>query len=524
VTSPVVPGAIGELFWRVSEAVILMRAGTIIAWNPAAEQLFGISPEPGADAAQTLAPLFGDAYAELAPLLTQAGSVSLDAAPSGLLLDATTWRLEGSDTHVVVLRDSTSHYRLSSGLARLSELGRELLLQEPTLPDLLQQLVDEAKTLTSASFSALLLSRSDHPDEVSHFVYNAPRELFPERLPRVVGLLAVPVQLGHAVALDDIRGHDAGFGIPVKHPPIGPLLAAPVFSGPKVIGEIAVANAPGERTFDEIDMQLLVDLAAHTGIAVKWAESRDNAALEAEVRRELIATARHDIRNPLTIGKGYVSMLESRRERMSPEQLTTALAAVRLAFDRIEEFASRALIDDNAELPADEPTWAAIVVADFLEALAADHTAAARDIGTTVVTDIQGGAPDTFAGDPGMAREVLDNIVANAIKYGAKGAIVTVTARPEGQQVRFDVHNEGAGISAEDQQRLFDRYWRSSVAVDAHVPGTGLGLAIVRRLMELQHGVVGVTSRPGEGTTFWVTFPQARPTAPEPVPVQSGSA
>jgi signal transduction histidine kinase len=519
-----VPGSIGELFWRVEEAVLLVRGGRIQAWNPAAERLFGVQPDTDADADEVLAPLFGAAYGALRPLLVEAGTATLELEPSGLVLHATTWQLEGHDTHVVLLRDSTHQHRLSRGLARLSELGRDLILAEPDLPDLLQRLVDEAKTLTAASFSALLLSRADHPDEVNHFVYNAPRELFPERLPRLVGLLAVPVHLGHAVALDDIRGHDAGFGIPVKHPPIGPLLAAPVFSGPHVIGEIAVANPPDARTFDEVDMQLLVDLAAHAGIAVKWAESRDNAALEAELRREMIATARHDIRNPLTIGKGYVSMLESRRDRMSAEQLATALSAVRVAFERIEEFASRALIDDNEVLAADVPAWTAIPITSLLGALAADHNAAARDVGTTVVTEIEDGTPDSFAGDPGMAREVLDNVVANAIKYGAHGSTVTVTARPEGRQVRFDVHNEGAGISVEDQQRLFDRYWRSTEARSGKVPGTGLGLAIVRRLVELQHGVVGVTSRPDEGTTFWVTFPQQPPTLPAGLPVQSGSA
>jgi signal transduction histidine kinase len=271
-------------------------------------------------------------------------------------------------------------------------------------------------------------------------------------------------------------------------------------------------------------MQLLVDLAAHAGIAVRWAESREGAETESQARREMIATARHDIRNPLTIGKGYISMLETRRDRMSPEQVVSALSAVAVAFERIEEFASRAWIDDDEKLAADAPTWTTIPITPLLDSVAADHTAAARDVGTTVVTDVQDGTPDSFAGDARMAREVLDNVVANAIKYGARGTTVTVTARPEGQQVRFDVHNEGAGISVDDQQKLFDRYWRSTDARTGETPGTGLGLAIVRRLVELQNGVVGVTSRPDEGTTFWVTFPQTPP-APQPsVSVQSGSA
>jgi signal transduction histidine kinase len=521
VSPPIVPGAVGELFWRVSEAVFLVQAGRIVAWNPSAVKLFGVHPGDDADADETLGPLLGSAYTDLHPLLSTPGVATLDATPSGLLLDATTWCLEGGNTQVVILRDSTSRHRLTRGLARLSALGRTLLVQEPSLPDLLQELVDEAKAITGAAFSALLLLRPDHSDEVRHFVYNAPRELFPERLPRVVGLLAVPLEVG-VVTVDDIRGHPAGTGIPVKHPPIGPLLAAPIVEGTQVIGEIAVANAPGARTFDQVDEQLLVDLAAHAGIAVRWAELRESALLEADMRREMIATARHDIRNPLTIGKGYVSMLETRRDRMSPDQLTTALAAVHTAFDRIEDFASRAFVDDEDLLATEKPVWTTIAVSEFLDALAADYTAAAGD-STKVVTYVEEGTPAHFAGDAAMVRDVLDNVVANAIKYGTPGSVVTVTARPEGQQIRFDVHNEGRGISSDDQQRLFDRYWRSREAEVLALPGTGLGLAIVRRLVGLHDGVAGVSSRPNEGTTFWVTFPRVVPTQPT-VSAQPGSA
>ena len=378
-TAPIQSGSIGELFWRVSEAVALLRADLIVAWNPSAQQMFGVTPADGASAEETFAPLFGPAYDDLRPLLTESGTATIDAMVScGLVLDVKSWPIEGSDVLILVISDVTAQRRLAVGLARLSALGRELLVSEPVLTDLLQQLVDAAKSITQADFSALLLLRPDHTDAVSHFAYNAPRELFPERLPRVVGLLAVPLAQRSAVAVEDIRGHPAAAGIPVKHPPIGPLLAAPVLAGDALVGEIAVANAPGRRSFDQVDEQLLVDLAAHAGIAVRWAESRERARVEAEIRREIIATARHDIRNPLTIGRGYASILETRRDRMTPEQVTTALAAVRHAFERIEEFAAKALIDDDTT-DADEPAWSVVPVLPLLDDLAAGpHRGGAR--------------------------------------------------------------------------------------------------------------------------------------------------
>lgn len=507
-TAPIQSGTIGELFWRVSEAVALLDGDRIIAWNPAAQRTFGVVPDHEAPADKVFGELLGAAYDGIRALLHEPGTAVVDAMDAcGLVLDVKSWAIEGSAVRMLIFSDVTASKRLSDGLARLSALGRELLVAEPTLPDLLQQLVDEAKSLTRAHYSALLLMHSEHQDAVAHFVYNAPRELFPDRLPRTVGLLAVPLALRCIVSVDDIRGHPAGVGIPVKHPPIGALLAAPLFAGDTVIGEIAVANAPDTRTFDEVDGQLLTDLAAHAGIAVRWAESRERARLATEQRREIIATARHDMRNPLTIGKGYAALLQGKREQMSATQVEAALAAVRAAFERIEEFASRALLSEDEETDAETLQPTTIEVQPLLQSMGTDHTTVAREVGTTVTTSCEPGAPATFVADAGKVREVLDNLVSNAIKYGAPGSVVTLTCRREGEHVRFDVHNDGDGIAADDQPRIFDRYWRTESARGADIEGTGLGLAIVRRLVELHHGVVGVASRPDEGTTFWVTFP-----------------
>jgi len=513
VTAPIHSGSIGELFWRVGEAVVLVDGARVVAWNPAAVRMFGVDPPAGADAEAVFSVALGSAYQHLHTLLTESGTAVIDAVDScGLVLDVKSWPIEGSDVRMLILTDVTSSRRLAEGLARLSALGRELLVSEPELPDLLQQLVDEAKFMARADFSALLLLRPDS-DTVSHFVYNAPREQFPDRLPRAVGLLAVPLLERDTVCVPDIRGHPAGVGIPVDHPPIGALLAAPVMAGEAIIGEIAVANAPEQRSFDNVDRQLLVDLAAHAGIAVRWAESRERARVEREIRQEIVSTARHDIRNPLTIGHGYAAMLETRRERMSNQQIDAAFTAVRTAFEQIEQFASRALLGEEDKTAEELPQWVHIKVLEMLTSLAADHNAGARDVGTSVETHCDEGTPAEFAGDARMVREVLDNLVTNAIKYGARGGVITVTARAEGEHVRFDVHNDGDGIPLDDQQRIFDRHWRTEDARKSDMPGTGLGLAIVRRLVELHDGVVGVTSRPDEGTTFWVTFPVEIPQA-----------
>ena len=147
----------------------------------------------------------------------------------------------------------------------------------------------------------------------------------------------------------------------------------------------------------------------------------------------------------------------------------------------------------------------------LVDQLAIDYNVEAAGRAQPVLAAIEPGTPEHFAGDAGMVRQVLDNLISNARKYGRPDSPISVTARGEGEQVRFDVHNLGPGIPPADQERLFDPYYRAETALAGGTPGTGLGLAIVRRLVDLHGGVVGVTSRLNEGTTFWVTFPTEVP-------------
>lgn len=508
-TSAVQPGRLGDLFWRVDDPVVLFEAGRPVAWNPAAESHFGVS------AAVALAPDFdigsvlGAALPELERLVSSgSGSARLDCAGGcGLALDALVWELTAGGTVVALLRDVTARERLTRGMARLSQVGRELLGSEPSLPDLLQRLADEAKAITGSAFSAVLLVRPGTQTEVTHFAYNAPRELFPERLPRAVGLLEVALNAPGPVRLADIRGAQGGVGIPVKHPPIAALLAAPVYAGDQLLGLVAVANTPGEREFDLSDEALVVDLAAHAGTGVRLAQARALAALQAERRRDTIDAARHDVRNPLAAGKGYARMLTTKADRMTDTMKAEAYEHVLRVFERIEEFTERLLLSDDALPPNGQPRWEDVPLAELLSRIEADHAAAAQPGDGPLVIEVQPETKGTFRADPSLAREALDNLIGNAFKHGASGSAVTVTVRPEGGQVRFDVHNFGEGIPADEQTKVFDRYWRPDRVRGAGVAGSGLGLAIVRDIAAAHGGIIGVSSRPDEGTTFWVTFP-----------------
>jgi two-component system OmpR family sensor kinase len=224
----------------------------------------------------------------------------------------------------------------------------------------------------------------------------------------------------------------------------------------------------------------------------------------------VVDQARHDIRTPLGAGKGYAQLLATRLDRMSPEQVSTALDGLRSSFDRIEAFTARLLVDDRLSAIDLAPRWAEVDVVELLERVRRDAVAmTGRD--DAVLVHRQADAPQTLAGDPEHVREVVDNLVGNALKYGGSAGPVRLTVGAEGDQVRIDVRDEGPGIPEGEQAALFERWSRTDAARAALLPGLGLGLSIVKRLVLAHGGLLGVSSRPGEGATFWVTFPSVLP-------------
>lgn len=498
------PDGIGALFGVTSDAVIVLDAGRVVAWNPRAERLFGV---PAAEAV-------GAAHTPLSPHLDDLLALAPDGAPTALHLpphgtvEALRRVADGRD--VLVLRDVTSMQRQADGLRRLASLSRDLLREPQSLHVTLQTLVTEAKAMTGADYSALMLLREGTTTETTHFVYDAPRHLFPERMPRFVGLLQLPLQTRQPARLARIEGHPGSGGLPEGHPPIGALLAVPLTAGDVLLGELTVGNDPSRRTFDELDEVLLVDLAAHAAVAVRWAQSAEASREQARRRQEVVDAARHDIRTPLGAGKGYAALLASRMDRMSPTQVSTALDGLRASFDRIEAFSARLLVDEQLSDAPPALRWAQIDLPPLLERLRLD-AAAVTGRTDAVHVHLPGCAPTSLAGDPEQVREVLDNLVGNALKYAGHAGPVTVTVRSEGDQVRLDVHDEGPGIAEDEQGDLFERWSRTDASRAALQPGLGLGLSIVRRMVVSHGGTLGVSSRVGEGATFWVTFPASVP-------------
>ncbi len=440
-TFSVARGSVGELFWRIAEAVVVCEPGRVVGWNPGAEAMLGMSaPEASAQGAD-LHPAFGSATKQFWELVEAGtGAEQLDTTGgSERMLEARAWPLSEDQVSLtlVVLRDITAEWRHMAGLQHLNVLARELL-SERSLDVLLVRIVDAAKELARADFSALLLLREGSTEEVTNFVYNAPRELFPERLPRAVGLLAVPIQTASVARIDDIRGHAAGVGIPVEHPPIAALLAVPIVLGEQVVGELAVANTPDRMPFDDIDEALMGELAAHAAITLSLITAREAQDQVEETRRVLIDVAMHNIRTPLTVAQESLATVRAHGDGLSDEERNGPLEAVERALERIEALTEGSLLDEHTPVggtPVQE--LGPIDVHDLVTELDDEFGGMRPDV--RVEVSVKDGFSAPFVGDRRLVREMLDSLVSNAVKHSPAGDVVAVTARLEGSSVRFDV-------------------------------------------------------------------------------------
>jgi signal transduction histidine kinase len=395
--------------------------------------------------------------------------------------------------------------RLLEGWRRLCVLGRELV-SERSLEVVLQRVADEARTLTASAFSAVLILREDSDTEVQHFFYNAPRALFPSRLPRAVGLLGVPIATGKPARMDDIRGQPGAVGIPVQHPPVAALLAVPIIIGDRVRGEVAVADPPGGRRFDDVDELLLGEFAAQTATAVSLALARRAAQQADEMRAAGREVALHNLRTPLSVAESGAELLRQHADVVQPEERERLFASISNAHRRIRDLAESALMEVWELDPAVAVTDGVVDPRHLVDELLTDL----RDAGPVRLAGVvDPEVPALFPGDRRLVRETLENLLTNAIKFSPPESSVTVTTRLEGGSVRFDVTDRGPGIPADEQARLFGSPYRTQLSQVTGRDGSGRGLSIVRRLVEGHGGAVGVSSRPGHGSTFWVTFPLA---------------
>jgi len=224
------------------------------------------------------------------------------------------------------------------------------------------------------------------------------------------------------------------------------------------------------------------------------------------VKSEFTSMVSHELRTPLTcIKEGIAIVLDG-----SPGPLNEAqqahLSTAKRNVDRLARLLDDVLAFQKLEARRVELVLAPCDLGALVRQAVADFALAAERRGLALVLEVDEALPRVRC-DADRVRQALDNLLGNALKFGARGPIrVRVERVPDG--VRVAVQDRGLGIRAEDLPKLFHGF--SQLATEASKrEGTGLGLAIVRQIVELHGGRVGVESAPGTGSTFHFTLPPA---------------
>ncbi|OKK09955.1 sensor histidine kinase [Streptomyces sp. CB02400] len=222
-----------------------------------------------------------------------------------------------------------------------------------------------------------------------------------------------------------------------------------------------------------------------------------------ERQRRLIGDIAHELRTPLANLRGYLEALRDDVVEPTPELLASLHEEALLQQRIVDDLQDLALAEAGALTY--HPTE--VDLRELLETGRTAHRAQADAAGVTLELEAPG--PVFVTADPDRLRQVVGNLVGNAVRATAAGGSVTLALTPRRELAVVEVRDTGKGIAAEDLPHLFDRFWRADASRGRATGGSGLGLSIARQIVTDHRGTIEVRSTVGAGTTFTVVLPMA---------------
>jgi signal transduction histidine kinase len=262
-----------------------------------------------------------------------------------------------------------------------------------------------------------------------------------------------------------------------------------------------VATDDPTRVFTEHDLNFVASMAYVIGSVIQREELD-------RLKSEFVSTVSHELRTPLSSVLGYLELLRSGDAGAVSSEQSHMLDVIARNGNRllalVEDLLTASRIDAGTLQLMSALVDVGALVESAMQAVSSPLTG--RDLCVTV--DIE---PDLapVAGDAEQLERTLVNLLMNAIRFTPDGGTVGVRARRTGAAVAITVSDTGLGIPENEQQHLFERFFRASTARDAAIQGTGLGLSIVKSIVDAHGGTVRIDSTAGAGTTVTVILPLA---------------
>lgn len=301
-------------------------------------------------------------------------------------------------------------------------------------------------------------------------------------------------------------GMDAGFGLPVEQL-ITQVDLVKLLRSPSDSGGTAEVHLTEGRTYLATASVIFND-GQRAGRVCLLRDITEFKALDA-MKSEFVATVSHDLRSPLTLIRGYSTMLEMVGELN--EQQTSYVRKIVTAVESMSRLVNNLLDLGRIEAGVDLQLEM-VVVHDVVERVTGSLQLQATQKRVQLQVEIPSHTVPLIEADPALLQQALYNLVENAIKYTEANGKVTVSVRPREEGLVFQVSDTGIGIAPVDQPRLFEKFYRGAQRDGKRQHGSGLGLAIVKSIAERHGGRVWVESQLGKGSTFYLLIPLRQPT------------
>jgi len=223
-------------------------------------------------------------------------------------------------------------------------------------------------------------------------------------------------------------------------------------------------------------------------------------------RADFVSTASHELRTPLTAVFGGARTLIAHRDVLGPGQQETLLRMIEQESEHLVQIVDQLLISAQLDRGAVHLGESDVDVRDLCRRVV--DSARVRADGRNVILLQMPTEMAALRCDEGLLRQVLVNVVENALKYSPGGARIDVLVKDDPEWVRIDVADEGIGIPATEQERIFEKFYRIDAAMSRGVGGSGLGLYISREIVLQMGGTLTVRSAGGTGSTFSIVLPR----------------
>jgi PAS domain S-box-containing protein len=289
--------------------------------------------------------------------------------------------------------------------------------------------------------------------------------------------------------------------------------ALPLIMEGRRIGVLGL-SFPMARTFSDDDRRYLLALAQQCAQALERARLYREAQAASEAKSGFMAVMSHELRTPLNAIIGYAELMLMGIPESIPARAADQVTRLRAAAEHLLGLIEEILTFSRLEAGREQVALARVPLSQIMQEVETVIAPLAREraLGLEIRAEAADAEVET---DPMKLRQVLINLLGNAVKFTDRGQVTCTIAAVGGQAV-FTIRDTGVGIAPEHLSHIFEPFWQVEAHPARRISGTGLGLAVTQQLLDALGGSIAVESARGEGTTFRVTIPTAGAAATAP--------